>query len=70
MHRSKLRNIYLRDRTNVSKSAYNKQINLCVAMLKMQKKDYYNNLDLGSITDNKKFWNNINPLFSDTFKIK
>ena len=38
--------------------------------LKRQKKDYYNNLDLGSITDNKKFWNNKNPLFSDKFKIK
>ena len=34
-------------------------------MIRREKKKYYNNLNLDKITDNKKFWTTIKPLFSD-----
>ena len=55
MKRSKLRNKYLRERTNEAKSLYNKQRNLCVSILRKIKRDYFGNLNK-IVTDNKKFW--------------
>ena len=44
---------------------YKKQRNLCVTLLKREKKKYYNNLDLRIFKDNQKFWQTVKPLFSD-----
>ena len=41
MKRSKLRNKYLRERTNKAKSLYSKQRNLCVSILRKNKRDYF-----------------------------
>ena len=41
MHRSRLRNKFLRKRTNESKIAYNKQRNICVSLLHKTKTDYF-----------------------------
>ena len=38
MKRSKLRNDFLKDRNDASQSAYRKQRNLCVALLRKAKK--------------------------------
>ena len=38
MKRSKLRNKYLRERTNEAKSLYNKQRNLCLSILRKNKR--------------------------------
>ena len=40
MKSSKLRNKYLRERTNEAKSLYNNQRNLCVIILRKNKRDY------------------------------
>ena len=40
MKSSKLRNKYLRERTNEAKSIYNKQRNLCLIILRKNKRDY------------------------------
>ena len=53
MHRSRLRNKFLRERTNESKTAYNKQRNICVSLLRKTKRDYFANLDTKTV----------NPLF-------
>ena len=45
MHRSRLRNKFLRERTNESKIAYNKQRNICVRLLSKTKRDYFANRD-------------------------
>ena len=45
IHRSRLRNKFLRERTNESKIAYNKQRNICVSLLRKTKRDYFANLD-------------------------
>ena len=62
MKRSKLRNKYLRERTNEAKSLYNKQRNLCVSILRKNKRDYFGNLNNKIVTDNRKFWKTISPL--------
>ena len=62
MQRSRLRNAYLKDRTS---AANKKQINVCVSILRESKKCYYENLDTKNITDNKKFWGTVKPLFSN-----
>ena len=36
------------------KRAYNAQRNLCVSLVRKAKKDYFDNLDLINVTDNKK----------------
>ena len=61
MKRTQLQNIYLKLRAMQSKLAYTKQRNYCVTLIRKGKKEYYGNLDVKDITDNKKFWKNIKP---------
>ena len=42
-----------------------KQRNHCVKLLKLSKKKFYNNRSPNFISDNKKFWKCLKPLFSD-----
>ena len=65
MKRLKVRNKYLRKRTNEEKSLYNKQRNLCVSILRKNKRDYFGKLNNKIVTDNRKFWKTISPLFSE-----
>ena len=39
--------------------------NLCTHLLKKAKKEYYSKLNSKNITDNKRFWRTVKPLFSD-----
>ena len=68
MHRSKLKNRYNKNPTEVNKMSYYKQRNYCVSLLRKEKRKYYNNLDLNIFADNKKFWQRVKPLFSDKQK--
>ena len=70
MHRSKLKNKFNTNPTNKNRELYKKQRNYCVSLLKKEKKNYYNNLDLKIFEDNRKFWQNVKPLFSDKQDIK
>ena len=65
MQRSKLKNNFNKNPTELNERLYKKQRNLCVNLLRKEKKKYYNNLDLNIFEDNKKFWQRIKPLFSD-----
>ena len=40
----------------------------CVTFIREGKKKYYGSLDVKDITDNKKFWKTVKPLFSDKSK--
>ena len=62
MKRSKFRNKYLRERMNEAKSLYNKQRNLCMSILRKNKRDHFGNLNNKIVTDNRKFWKTISPL--------
>ena len=64
VHRSRLRNIYLRNPNDVNKKEYREYWNYCVNLFKKEKKKHYENLDPTLITDNKKFWKTVTPLFS------
>ena len=65
MQRSRLHNAYLKGKTRAAKIVYKKQRNVCVSILRKSKKCYYENLDSKNITDNKKFWGTVKPLFSN-----
>ena len=70
MKRCRLRNKFLRDRTDISREEYKKQRNFCVSLLKKAKKDHFSNFDIKSVTDNKKFWQTVKPLSSNKVKAK
>ena len=65
MVRSKLRNKYLKSKSEIDKQRYNKQRNYCVKLLRLKKQRYYESLDISEITDYKSFWKTISPLFSN-----
>ena len=54
--RSKFGDRFLKEKTEKSKSLYNKQRNICVSLLRKTKRNYYAQLDNKIITDNRKFW--------------
>ena len=64
MHRSKLKNKCHKCPSDKNKTLYKKYRNYCVSLLKKEKRIFYTNLDLNVIADNKKFWQNVKPLFS------
>ena len=57
MHRSKLKNKFNKNPTDVNKRLYNKQRNYCVSLLNKEKRKYYNDLDPLIIGDNIIFGN-------------
>ena len=61
--RTRLRNKFLKNRTESNRVSYNKQRNFCVSLLRKAKKDYYGNLNEKDVIDNKKFWKTVKPLF-------
>ena len=65
MFRSKLRNKYYAEKSNDAATAYRRQRNKCVTLLRKTKKSYFRNLKPSDINDNKTFWRKVKPLFSD-----
>ena len=55
MFRSRLKNNYNKDKSDLSKLAYNKQRNKCTNLFRKAKRDYYRKLKPASVTDNKTF---------------
>ena len=65
MKRTRLRNKYKKNKNEANKRAYTSQRNLCVKLLKRAKSSYFEKLKPSSISDNKKFWKTVKPMFSD-----
>ena len=65
MRRSFLKHKYYKNGTDESKRSYKKQKNYCSRLYKKERKNYYANLDLKNVTDNKLFWKTIKPFLSD-----
>ena len=65
MKRSKLRNKYLCERTSEAKSLYKKQRNLCVSILRKNKRENFGNLNNIIVTNNRKLWKTISRPFSE-----
>ena len=70
MLQSKLRNKFHKDKTDGARTTYSKQRNICVHLLRRAKRNYYNDLDLSNVTDNRKFWKTMRPLFANKIKVK
>ena len=68
MKGSKLRNDYLKRRSEENRLAYIKQRNFCITLLRKKKPDYFNNLDLNLVRDNKILWKTISPYFVNNCK--
>ena len=57
MKRNRLRNQFLKNRTDENKSRYTKQ--------SKTKTQYYSKLDEKNVTGNKAFWKTVKPFLSD-----
>ena len=68
MTRSRLRKNYNKNRTYENWSNYKKQRNIYTNILKKTKTDYFNNIDIKNITDNKRFWAAVKPFLADKSK--
>ena len=65
MLRYKLRNQYLKCKSEEARVRFKIQRNLLVTLLRKAKRDYYENLELGKVSDSKKFWNTVKPVFGN-----
>ena len=70
MVQSKFRNKFLKLKTEENRLAYTKKCNYCVSLLQQKKRQYFENLNLCSITDNKLFWRTVSPLFAEKMGLR
>ena len=70
MKKSRLRNKFLNTKSDIDRKAYNKQRNLCVSLIRREKKNFFNNINTRDITNNKTFWKTVKPLFTDKIQTK
>ena len=65
MKRSKLESRFYRTKSELDKIEYKKQKNYVSRLYKREVKRFYQRLDTKQLIDNKTFWKNVKPLFSD-----
>ena len=70
MKRSRLRNKFLNTKSNIDRKACNKQCNLCVCLIRSEKKNFFSNINTSDITHNKTFGKTVNTFFTDKIKTK
>ena len=72
MKRSRLRNKFLNTKSNIDRKAYNnnKQRNIFVSLIRSEKKNFFRNINISDITDNKTFWETVKPFFTNKIKTK
>ena len=68
MLKSKLRNQFLKIKTQEPKMKYDERKNLCVSITRKAKRSYFEDLDLKDTIDSKKFWATLKLLFSNKIK--
>ena len=62
MTRSRLRNRFLKNKSEENRKLLSKQRNKCVSLLRKSKKDYFTKLNEKNITDKKSFWKTVKPI--------
>ena len=65
MTRSRLRNKIFKSPISANELTYKRYRNFCTRLVRKEKKTYYSTLYPKLITDNKKFWKTVKPLFSE-----
>ena len=68
--RSRLRNKFLKTKSDIDRKAYNKQYNLCVSLIRSEKKNFFSYINTSDITDSKTFWKTVKTFFTDKIKTK
>ena len=63
MKRSKLKNIFNKNKNKENWCKYKTQRNYSVNLICKTKKQYYKSLDIKEVTDNKKFWKSVKSYF-------
>ena len=71
MTRTRLRNKFLKDRSEENKKKYSKQRNYCASLLRKSKSTFFGNLNEKNINDNKTFDHRktIKPFLSDKVRV-
>ena len=69
MNRSRLKNTFLKKKTTEAHNNYKRYRNLCTNLLRRSKRSYFNSIKPSRITDNKKFWKTIKPMFNDNIQL-
>ena len=59
MHRSRLKNIYIRKKNVKNWENYKKQRSFCIDLFCKSKTEYFKNLNVKHLPDNRKFWKTI-----------
>ena len=70
MSKSSSRNNFFNRKSDIDRRSYNKQLNYVVSLLRKENKDFYGNLDISKVTDNRAFWKIVKPKISDKVKIR
>ena len=70
MKRSLRRNKFLNTISGIDKKRYNMQHNLCVNLIRREKKNFFNNISARDITDNKIFWKTVKLLYTNKIQTK
>ena len=65
MTRCRLRKVYRKEEGTDPKTSKFQKRHYCVNLLRRTKKNYFVNISISSITDNKKFWKTVKLIFSD-----
>ena len=68
MNRSRCKNAYFKNKTIENWEKYRKLRNECVNLTKKVKRQYFENLNINSVNDNKTFWKTVKPFFTDKNK--
>ena len=63
MHCSKLKNVYKISLTEDNWANYKKQRKFCANLLRKTKTEYFQKLNVKDLSDNRKFWKTIKPVF-------
>ena len=70
MKRPHLRNKFLNTKSDIDRKTCKKQHNLCVSLIRGEKKNFFSNINTSDTTDNKTFWKTVKPFFTDKIKTK
>ena len=68
MLRSQLKKKFNNNKSEENSKKYKQQRNYCVKLLRKTKMEYFQNMDVNKVNDNKMFWKIVKPRFSNKCK--
>ena len=60
----------MKSKSDLDQRTYNKQRNICVSLIRQEKKYFFSNLKTKDFNDYKRFWKTVRPVFTDKVQIK